>query len=105
MLFERGADVNVDGGNFSKLLLENGVKVKEPPGSFSIALVMALVGDHSEVADMLKRQGARFSRWHVPKQFRDDVMIVARSDRYRSCNEWKHCLQSALSRCNERLNT
>jgi hypothetical protein len=30
---------------------------------------------------------------------------VARSHRYRSCNEWKHCLLSALSGCNERLNT
>jgi hypothetical protein len=30
---------------------------------------------------------------------------AARSHRYRPCNYWKHCLQSAISRCNERLNT
>jgi hypothetical protein len=34
-----------------------------------------------------------------------ELRSFARSHRYRSCIEWKHCLQSALSVCNARLNT
>jgi hypothetical protein len=45
----------------------------------------------------------RDERRFTAKVFR--LVLVARSHRYRSCNDWKLCLQSALSGCNERLNT